>query len=104
MCIRDRAASEDFPHLLFYGPTGAGKKTRITCLLKQLYGPSALKVRGRAHCCSISNTKQLKIDQRVFLNPSKRKIEVNLISSNYHIELTPRYVSPHCLPMLTGLQ
>ena len=34
-------------------------------------------------------TYQLKVDQRVFLNPSKRKIEVNLISSNYHIELTP---------------
>ena len=29
------------------------------------------------------------MDQRVFLNPSKRKIEVNLISSNYHIEITP---------------
>ena len=70
----DQAASEDFPHLLFYGPTGAGKKTRIACLLRELYGPGALK---------------LKIDQRVFLNPSRRKIEVNLISSNYHIELTP---------------
>lgn len=33
---------------------------------------------------------QLKIDQRVFLNPSKRKIDVNVVSSNYHIELTPR--------------
>ncbi|WFD08199.1 alanine transaminase [Malassezia vespertilionis] len=71
------AASDDFPHVLFYGPTGAGKKTRIACLLKQLYGPGALK---------------LKVDQRVFLNPSKRKIEVNLISSNYHIEITPRHV------------
>ena len=60
--------------MLFYGPSGAGKKTRITCLLKALYGPGALK---------------LKVDQRVFLNPSKRKIEVNLISSNYHIEITP---------------
>ena len=29
------------------------------------------------------------MDQRVFLNPSKRKIEVNLISSNYHTEITP---------------
>ena len=29
------------------------------------------------------------MDQRVFLNPSKRKIEVNLISSNYHMEITP---------------
>ncbi|PWN50527.1 P-loop containing nucleoside triphosphate hydrolase protein [Violaceomyces palustris] len=68
------AAHDDFPHTLFYGPSGAGKKTRITCLLRQLYGPA---------------TQKLKIDQRVFLNPSKRKIDVNIVSSNYHIELTP---------------
>ncbi|KDN42602.1 P-loop containing nucleoside triphosphate hydrolase protein [Tilletiaria anomala UBC 951] len=68
------AAHEDFPHMLFYGPSGAGKKTRIMCLLRELYG---------------SGTQKLKIDQRVFLNPSKRKIDVNIVSSNYHIELTP---------------
>lgn len=35
---------------------------------------------------------QLKIDQRVFLTPSKRKLDVNIVQSNCHIELTPRYV------------
>ncbi|WFD34701.1 Replication factor C (RF-C) subunit [Malassezia cuniculi] len=62
---------------LHYHPELTGQLkalTRIACLLKELYGPGALK---------------LKIDQRVFMNPSRRKIEVNLISSNYHIELTP---------------
>lgn len=34
---------------------------------------------------------QLKIDQRVFLSPSKRKLEVNIVQSNFHIEITPRY-------------
>ncbi|PWN40121.1 P-loop containing nucleoside triphosphate hydrolase protein [Ceraceosorus guamensis] len=68
------ASHEDFPHMLFFGPSGAGKKTRIMCLLRELYGPA---------------TQKLKIDQRVFLNPSKRKIDVNVVSSNYHIELTP---------------
>ena len=34
---------------------------------------------------------QLKIDQRIFLSPSKRKLEINLVQSNYHIEITPRY-------------
>jgi replication factor C subunit 3/5 len=35
---------------------------------------------------------QLKIDQRVFLSPSKRKLEVNIVQSNFHIEITPRCV------------
>ncbi|PWN18692.1 putative RFC5-DNA replication factor C, 40 kd subunit [Microstroma glucosiphilum] len=72
--LRGLADSEDLPHLLFYGPSGAGKKTRIHALIKELFGPGAHK---------------LKIDQRVFLNPSKRKIDVNIISSTYHQEITP---------------
>lgn len=63
--------------MLFYGPSGAGKKTRISCTLRQLFGPGVEK---------------LKIDQRVFLSPSKRKLEINVVQSNYHIEITPRYV------------
>jgi len=80
--------------MLFYGPSGAGKKTRITCTLRELFGPGAEKVCGK----SIGDDRvlnlsfQLKIDQRVFLSPSKRKIEVNIVQSNYHIEITPRFV------------
>ncbi|KAF5340887.1 hypothetical protein D9758_012175 [Tetrapyrgos nigripes] len=72
--LKSLAACGDFPHMLFYGPSGAGKKTRITCTLRELFGPGAEK---------------LKIDQRVFLSPSKRKIEVNIVQSNFHIEITP---------------
>ncbi|KZP22807.1 P-loop containing nucleoside triphosphate hydrolase protein [Athelia psychrophila] len=72
--LKSLAASGDFPHMLFYGPSGAGKKTRISCTLRQLFGPAVEK---------------LKIDQRVFLSPSKRKLEVNIVQSNYHIEITP---------------
>ncbi|KAF9533901.1 P-loop containing nucleoside triphosphate hydrolase protein [Crepidotus variabilis] len=72
--LKSLAASGDFPHILFYGPSGAGKKTRISCTLRELFGPGVEK---------------LKIDQRVFLTPSKRKIEINLVQSNFHIEITP---------------
>jgi DNA polymerase III delta prime subunit len=37
--------SGDCPHLLFYGPAGAGKHTLITCLLREMFGAGAEKVR-----------------------------------------------------------
>ncbi|KAK4686406.1 replication factor C subunit 3/5, partial [Tremellales sp. Uapishka_1] len=72
--LRSLASSGDFPHILFYGPSGAGKKTRIMCVLRELYG---------------AGVEKLRIDQRVFVTPSKRKLDVNVVQSNYHIELTP---------------
>ncbi|TEB34576.1 P-loop containing nucleoside triphosphate hydrolase protein [Coprinellus micaceus] len=72
--LKSLAASGDFPHMLFYGPSGAGKKTRISCTLRQLFG---------------AGVEKLKIDQRIFLTPSKRKMEINIVQSNYHIEITP---------------
>ncbi|KAI0034743.1 P-loop containing nucleoside triphosphate hydrolase protein [Vararia minispora EC-137] len=75
--LKSLASSGDFPHMLFYGPSGAGKKTRIACTLRELFGPGVEK---------------LKIDQRVFMTPSRRKLDVNVVQSNYHIELTPSEV------------
>ncbi|KAK0674597.1 P-loop containing nucleoside triphosphate hydrolase protein [Cercophora samala] len=72
--LRSLAQSGDFPHLLFYGPSGAGKKTRIVATLKELYGPGVEKI---------------KIDARVFQTSSNRKLEFNIVASVYHLEITP---------------
>uniref|UniRef100_H2YAV6 Replication factor C subunit 3 n=1 Tax=Ciona savignyi TaxID=51511 RepID=H2YAV6_CIOSA len=70
----------DFPHLLFYGPSGAGKKTRIMCLLREVYGPGIEKLR---------------IEKHNFVTPSKKKLEIATLSSNYHIEVTPSDAGLH---------
>jgi replication factor C subunit 3/5 len=72
--LQSLASSPDFPHLLLYGPSGAGKKTRVVATLRALYGPGVEKLR---------------IDQRVFVTPSSRKLEITIVQSNYHLELTP---------------
>jgi len=64
----------NFPHLLVYGPPGAGKKTRIMCLLKELYGPGVEKLR---------------MEHQNFTTPSNKKIEIMTVASNYHIEINP---------------
>jgi replication factor C subunit 3/5 len=64
----------ELPHILFYGPTGGGKKTRCTGLLRSTFGPSVDKLR---------------LDSRTFTTPSNKTLSINLISSAYHIELTP---------------
>ncbi|KAF4582028.1 Replication factor C subunit 5 [Ophiocordyceps camponoti-floridani] len=72
--LQSLAQSGDFPHLLVYGPSGAGKKTRVVATLKELYGPGVEKI---------------KIDARVFQTTSNRKLEFNIVASIYHLEITP---------------
>ena len=40
-----QVASGDCPHTLFYGPPGAGKKTLILGMLRQIYGPSVQRLK-----------------------------------------------------------
>ena len=66
--------SGDFPHTLVYGPSGAGKKTRIMALLRELHGPSV---------------ERLRVEQRSFKFGTTNPVELTLVSSAHHIELNP---------------
>jgi replication factor C subunit 3/5 len=73
--LKRLAESGDLPHLMFCGPSGAGKKTRILALLRELYGVSAEKVKAQ---------------QKVFnFTEPKATVELTILSSANHIELTP---------------
>ena len=73
--LQKLAESGDLPHLMFYGPPGAGKRTRILALLRELYGAPVDKV---------------KVQQKTFqFEEQKVTVEMTILYSNHHIELTP---------------
>jgi len=72
--LHTMSSSKSLPHLLFYGPSGSGKKTRIQALLRGLYG---------------STVDKLRLESKTFTTPTNRKVDINMISSNSHIEMTP---------------
>lgn len=71
------AQSDDFPHILFYGPSGAGKRTMTKCLLQELYQtPMVHKIKSEHKEFKASST-------------SSTVVECVVFSSNFHIEVTP---------------
>jgi replication factor C subunit 3/5 len=67
-------ATGDVPHLIFYGPSGAGKKTRVHALLRELFGPGVAKT---------------KVEHLSHKTPSGKKVEISVLGSNYHTEMNP---------------
>lgn len=70
-------ASGDFPHTLFYGPPGAGKKTLVVALLREIYGAGAEKIKVE------TRPWQIELPHR------KLEVELTCVSSNYHVEMNP---------------
>jgi replication factor C subunit 3/5 len=77
--ITERLASlaanpASLPHLFVYGPSGSGKRTRINALLTAVFGPSS---------------QRLKLDKRTFTTPSGKSVDIHMITSPHHVELSP---------------
>jgi len=62
------------PHLIFYGPSGAGKKTRINALLREIFGPSVERV---------------KLERKSFKTPSNKALDITALGSTHHLEINP---------------
>lgn len=97
-----QAQDGEIPHLLFYGPSGAGKKTRIMCLLREIFGPGVEKVRfslgegGRQQCLLVGRTVvvttvswvvQMRLEHKQFKTTSNRSVELTILASAYHQEI-----------------
>ena len=71
--LQSLSDNSEFPHLIFYGPDGAGKKTRVHCFLSKVYGEGIYKMN--------TINKELKI--------KSKSISYMVTSSNYHLEFCP---------------
>jgi replication factor C subunit 3/5 len=80
--LKKLAKISDFPHLLFYGPNGAGKKTRVLAFLKEVYGPGVYTV--------TEEEKEYKINET-----SAATASCTVLSSKYHIDVAPSDADHH---------
>ncbi|KAI3650094.1 hypothetical protein MP228_005726 [Amoeboaphelidium protococcarum] len=67
----------DMPHLLVYGQSGAGKKTRVHCLLRELFGAGVDKMGIHNKMYTVTS------------GSSNQKLECTVLSSSWHLEMNP---------------
>eukprot|EP01080_Neovahlkampfia_damariscottae_P006601 gene6601-10764_t len=77
--LENVSKNDDFPHMLFFGPTGAGKKTKINAFLKSVYGSKVEKVKV--------DFKEMKVGAS-----GSKEVTITVCSSPYHIVLNPSEV------------
>ena len=67
------AQTDSFPHLLFCGPQGSGKKTRVLAFLRAKFHADIERLRSEYRNIEVND----------------KKIEVKVTSSPFHVEITP---------------
>ena len=76
--LKRLVSNGNYPHIVFYGPSGSGKHTLASALLREIYGPGADKQ---------------KVEFRSFKNgSSSTSVDIRIVSSVYHVELSPSEV------------
>lgn len=77
--LKRLVANGNYPHIVFYGPCGAGKHTLASALLREIYGPGAEKQ---------------KVEFRSFKTGASGSttVDIRIISSSYHVEVAPSEV------------
>lgn len=81
MSLKRISSTDDFPHILLYGPAGSGKRTLVHAMVREVFGPESDKVRVE------NRPWQIELPSR------KLEIELTTVTSNYHVELSPADVS-----------
>lgn len=75
--LKQLAIEGDVPHALFYGPPGAGKKTLVMCLLRELFGPAAERLRVQSKAWKVQQASR------------SINVEVRVLTSACHVEVNP---------------
>ena len=81
--LQKLVAKGDCPHTLLYGPPGAGKKTLILAMLKELFGEGVQKIHVEYK------------PWKLHLPSRDVEVEFATVSSAYHLEINPSDVGNH---------